>query len=125
MLHHYVGIDIGLRSCALAHIIGWAESAQDSLPLSLPLAGPEALDRALRHFGTPQEVFVGLEDGGEPTKTFQKYLTERGWNCRVFNPIRYRQIPQEGEIPIALRIAKTLRYSWTEGTGGEGLIHTS
>ncbi|HXG24993.1 MAG TPA: hypothetical protein VNJ09_10585 [Chthonomonadales bacterium] len=120
----YIGIDIGLNICALARISGWAETALEALTVSSPWVDRDALDRTLHHFGRPEELFVGLEDRGEPSQALQRYLLERGWNCRLFNPIRNCSAGQAGEIAAALRIAKTLRYSWTEGTGGEGLTHS-
>lgn len=120
----YIGIDVGLQTCALARITGWAETALGALTVLSPQADPDALDRTLHRFGSPQEIFVGLEDRGEPSQVLQEYLSARGWNCRVFNPVRARPVGQEGEIAAALRIAKTLRYSWTERTGGEGLTHS-
>lgn len=120
----YVGIDVGLNTCALARISDWAEAAQETLTVSSPWADLDALVRALHHVGRPEKLFVGLEDRGEPSQALQRYLLERGWNCRIFNPICNRSVGPEGEIATALRIAKTLRYSWTEGTGGEGLTHS-
>lgn len=112
MIH--IGVDIAKNRHKVAAIDDGGQVVWKPFTLEQTCEAFEVLDLKLRNLG-PLEVQIGMEATGHYWLLLHAFLIEKGWVCKVFNPVLSKQTPaaklrgRKTDADDALGIALTIR----------------